>query len=148
MPRKKLKTGGRKAKAKPASMAAPKAAPSCKRKQWSEESMTTALVEARKGVHAINKIAVMYGVPKSTLHDRISGRVQHGKKPGPPYLNPTEEQELAGHLISMAKIGYGKTRKEVKLMAENVAKEKRYYGLVGFLMDGGKAFSQEPKFVP
>ena len=110
MPRKKLKTGGRKAKAKPASTAAPKAAPSCKRKQWSEESMTAALVEARKGIHAINKIAVMHGVPKSTLLDRISGRVQHGKKPGPsPYLNPTEEQELAGHLISMAKIGYGRS---------------------------------------
>ena len=54
--------------------------------------MTAALVKARKGVHAINKIAVMYGVPKSILHDRISGRVQHGKKPGPsPYLNLTEE---------------------------------------------------------
>ena len=126
MPRKKLKTGRRKGKAKSATTAAPKAAPTCKRKQWREESMTAALVEARKGIHAINKIAVMYGVPKSTLYDRISGRVQHGKKPGPsPYLDPKEEQELAGHLISIAKIGYGKTRKEVKLIAENVAKEKK-----------------------
>ena len=51
----------------------------------------------------------MYGVPKSTLYDRISGRVQHGKIPGPsPYLDPTEEQKLAGHFISMAKISYGK----------------------------------------
>ena len=81
--------------------------------------MIAALAEARKGIHAINKIAVMYWVHKSTLYDRISGRVQHGKNPSPPpYLDPTEEQELAGHLISIAIIGYGKTRKEVKLIAE------------------------------
>ena len=77
MPRKKFRTARRKAKAKPAAAAAPKAAPTCKRKQWSEESMTAALNEFRKGIHPINKIAVLYGVPKSTLHDRISGRVRH-----------------------------------------------------------------------
>ena len=125
MPRKKFRTARRKPKANPATPAAPKATPTCKRKQWSEESMTAALSEFRKGTHSINKIAVLYGVPKSTLHDRISGRVRHGTKPGPAlYLDPTEEQELADHLITVAKIGYGKTRKEVKMIAENVAKEK------------------------
>ena len=123
MPRKKFRTARRQAKAKPAP---PKAAPICKRKQWSEESMTAALNEFKKGIYPINKIAVLYGVPKSTLHDRISGRVRHGTKPGPsPYLDHTEEQELADHLITVAKIGYGKTRKEVKMIAENVAKEKK-----------------------
>ena len=125
MPRKKFRTACRKPKAIPATLAAPKAVPTCKRKQWNEESMTAALNEFQKGIHSINKIAVLYGVPKSTLHDRISGRVQHGTKRGPPpYLNPIEEQELAGHLITVAKIGYGKTRKEVKMIAESVAKEK------------------------
>ena len=56
------------------------------------------------------------------------------------YLDATEEQELADHLITVAKIGYGKTRKEVKLIAENVAREKMYYRQNKFLMDGGKAF--------
>ena len=126
MPRKKFRTARCKAKAKPAAAAAPKVAPTCKRKQWSEESMTVALNEFRKGIHPINKIAVLYGVPKSTLYDRISGRARHGTKPGPsPYLDPIEEQELADHLITVAKIGYGKTRKEVKMIAENVAKEKK-----------------------
>ena len=123
MPRKKFRTACRKPKAIPATPAAPKAAPTCKRKQWSEESMTAALNEFRKGIHSINKIAVLYGVPKSTLHDHISGRVQHGTKPGPPpYLNPIEEQELADYLITVAKIGYGKTRKEVKMITESVAR--------------------------
>ena len=71
--------------------------------------MTAALVEYSKEILAITKISEMYGVPKSTLYDRISGRVQHGKIPGPsPCLDPTEGQKLAGHFISMAKISYGK----------------------------------------
>ena len=126
MPRKKFRTAHHKSKAIPATRATPKAAPTCKRKQWNEESMTAALNEFKKGIHSINRIAVLYGVPKSTLHDCISGRVRHGKKPGPaPYLDPTEEQELADHLITVPKIGYGKSRKEVKMIAENVAKEKK-----------------------
>jgi len=47
------------------------------------------------------------------------------------YLDPTKEQELAGHLIFMAKIGYGKTRKEVvKLIVKKCCKRKKDYGLV------------------
>ena len=34
----------------------------------------------------ISRAAEMHGVPKSTLHDRISGNVTHGDKPGPDQL--------------------------------------------------------------
>ena len=51
--------------------------------------------------------------------------MKHGTKPGPrPYLNDQEERALADHLIEAAKIGYGKTRKEVKSIVERVAEEK------------------------
>ena len=37
----------------------------------------------------------MFGLPPSTLKDRLSGRVLHGRKPVPvPYLLPDEEDEL------------------------------------------------------
>ena len=122
---KKFRTAHCQAKAKPA---APKAAPTCKGKQWSKESMITALNEFKKGIYPINKIAMLYGVPKSTLHDSINGRVRHDTKPGPsPYLYHTEEEELADHLITVAKISYGKTRKEVKMIADSVAEEKKVY---------------------
>ena len=76
---------------------------------------------------SINKSALLHGVPLTTLKDRLSGRVKHGIKPGPrPYLNDGEESALADHLTEAAKIGYGKTRKEVKSIAESVAKEKEY----------------------
>ena len=36
--------------------------------------------------------ARLHGVPKTSLHDRIKGRVVHGVKPGPkPYLSTEEE---------------------------------------------------------
>ena len=59
-------------------------------------------------------------MPRSTLNDRISGRVVHGTKPEPsPYLAAAEEKELSHFLIDTAKAGYGKTRKEVKTCSLN-----------------------------
>ena len=84
--------------------------PAAKRKQWTEEQMTGALAAASEGMPA-NRAATMYGVPRSTLKDRLSGRVVHGHKSGPrPYLDPDEEKELTDFLISSAECGYGKTR--------------------------------------
>ena len=75
--------------------------------------MTGALAAASEGTPA-NKAATMYGVPKSTLKDQISGRVVHGRNPGPcPYLDPDEEKEVADFLVSSTECGYGKTRREV-----------------------------------
>ena len=95
-----------------------------KRKQWTEEQMLSAIEAVRKGM-AANKAAMLHGIPRSTLKDRLSGRVRHGTKPGPhPYLQPSEEKELVEYLRTAARIGYGKTRREVKSIAENVAIEK------------------------
>ena len=49
----------------------------------------------------------MHGIPKSTLHDRISGNVTHGDKPGPDQLlSPAEEEELSNFLVEVAQAGY------------------------------------------
>lgn len=69
--------------------------------------------------------ARLFGVPRSTLRDRVTGNVKHGTKPGPaPYLTKSEETELASFLVDVAKAGYGKSRGEVKRLAENVARDK------------------------
>ena len=58
------------------------------------------------------------------LYDRVSGRVAHGVKPGPePYLSQTEEKELVGHLKHSAKVGYGKTRRDVLCIVESSVSE-------------------------
>ena len=64
-------------------------------------------------------------MPRQTLRDRVSGRVTHGTKPGPkPYLSSTEEKELGSFLVDVAKAGYGKSRSQIKRLAEAVANDK------------------------
>ena len=96
-----------------------------KRKQWSDQQMRDAMEAASSGVVSVNGAADMYGVPRSTLKDRLNGRVLHGTKPGPrPYLEESEERELVKHLKDCAEIGLGKTRGEVLRIAECVAESK------------------------
>ena len=80
----------------------------------------------RKEPISINKAALLHGVPPTTLKDRLSGRVAHSTKPGPvKYLNDEEDCALSDHLIKAAKAGYGKTQGQVKVIVENVVREKK-----------------------
>ena len=82
-------------------------------------------VEAVKRGMSVLRAATLHGVPRTTLQNRVKGRVKHGDKPGPnTYLTPAEEEELASFLMEVARVGYGKTRREVKLLVEAVAREK------------------------
>ena len=82
-------------------------------------------MEAVKSGQSVFRAAVNYGVPKSTLHDRISGRSIHGKKPGPePYLTLTEEKSLSDFLKEVASVGYGKSRSDIMRITEQVLKDK------------------------
>ena len=74
----------------------------------------------------INEAARMNNVPPTILKDRISGTVKHhGTKPGPKkYLNDVEEEELAIFLIDVSAMGYGKSRKDVRGIAEDYARNK------------------------
>ena len=88
--------------------------------------MVAAMEAVKEGTVSINKVALLHGVPPTTLKDRLSGRVHHGTKPGQKqYFNDKEENILADHLLESARIGYGKTRKQVMSIVENVAKEKQ-----------------------
>ena len=59
----------------------------------------------------VNRAALEYNVPCTTLKDRVSGRVIHGSNMGPKmYLTYEEEKESVDFLLNRAKIGYAKTR--------------------------------------
>ena len=76
---------------------------------WDEMSMVQAM-NAVDGGLSIRKASEMFGVPKSSLHDRTSGKIQHGKKPGRvPYLTRREEDEFVNFLIKCANMGYPHT---------------------------------------
>ena len=74
---------------------------------------------------AIKELGLMDQLTQSTqqqdhtLKNRLSGRVVDGTKPG--YFNSLEEKKLEEYLIQANKVWYGKTRCQVKIIAEKVA---------------------------
>ena len=65
-----------------------------------------------------------FGVPKSTIHDRINKKVATST-PGPEkYLSTIEEEELAHFLIGCAAIGYPRTRADVVSIVEQHLRKK------------------------
>ena len=73
----------------------------------------------------VNLAAKEHGVLATTLKDRLSGRVEHGKKSGPmPYLTSQEEDELATFLKNASNVGYGKTKREVLLIVQKTLEQK------------------------
>ena len=124
MPRKRRSITTRKrSRSAPATLSVSPRQPK-KRKQWSDEHMKAALKAVEDG-ESINRAARDYGIPRSTLYDRVSGKVVHGVKPGPrPYLTSEEEKELGTYLKQCAKVGYGKTRRDVLALVQTAASDK------------------------
>ena len=92
MPRKRKSFSSRKrSHSAPATLRVSSLRPA-KRKQWSMTAVLRALEEGA----SLTRASRDFGVPRSTLHDRVSRRVVHGVKPGPkPYLDEPEEKELS-----------------------------------------------------
>ena len=53
-----------------------------RRKQWTNIQMEKAMEAVMSG-GGINRAAMEHGVPRTTLKDCLSGRVDHGDNPGP-----------------------------------------------------------------
>ena len=85
----------------------------------------------------INRAALQFGVPCTTLKDRISGRVLHVTRIGPkPYLSHEEEKELVEFICNCSKMGYGKMRKEVLNIVRAAVSIKKGHQTVGQISDG------------
>ena len=81
-------------------------------KDYHHEKLYRAYEDVKDGRLSIRHAAEQYGIPKSTLGDRISGRVRFGAHSGPPrYLSDSEERELACFICQSAGIGYARTKK-------------------------------------
>lgn len=71
-------------------------------KAWTEEQMSHAYEAYQNGTLSVHPIAeeYHYGVPESTLQDRVSGHVLPGTKSGKKrYLGDDEEKELVNFLM-------------------------------------------------
>ncbi|KAK6328851.1 hypothetical protein J4Q44_G00008290, partial [Coregonus suidteri] len=91
-----------------------------KRKQWSEVDMFHAMEDCGAGM-AIRQAAKVHGVPRQTLADRLSGRVTHGCRSGPPtLLAPEDENSLVQYCIYCASHGFPFTRQRLMKYADKI----------------------------
>ena len=83
--------------------------------KWSKQQLDAALKEVArlKGKASINAISKKYGIPVSTLHDHVRGKVKKvgaGKPTVPTYA---EEEEIVYCCQVLQEIGYGLTKEIV-----------------------------------
>ena len=71
------------------------------------------------GEMSLRKAAEEYGVPRSTLHAKVQGKVPISVKSGAKkHLTDEEEERLVEFLAGCASIGYAKSCKEVMAIAQ------------------------------
>lgn len=82
-----------------------------KRVKYNPVDLDKAVTAVKNKILSIRKAAKYYGVPKSTISDRITGRVQDGALPGKKPVFPIEiETQIATKIKDAARMGFGITR--------------------------------------
>ncbi len=87
--------------------------------------MDLAVRDVISGANTLRRAALEYGVPRSTLSDRVTGKVCPGAVSGAPrYLDDDEEEELVEFLIGCAEVGYPKSVREVRAYVDSMLADK------------------------
>ena len=94
-------------------------------KSYDQDDISKAYTAVKEGGMAIRKAAAVYGVPYTTLADRVDGRVNIDtvKSGATPLFSLEQEALLARHLDTMAEVGYGYSRQETLNLATEYAVE-------------------------
>lgn len=97
-----------------------------KRRQYNSDNLLAAFNAVKDSSISVNAAAKQFGVPLTTLRDRVDGRISMGvTRTGPPLLmEKDEEAEIVHFLQTMAKYGYRYTRQELSEIATDQAVEK------------------------
>ena len=70
--------------------------------QFKNLGNSLAAIEAVKNEEPLLRAAVTFGIPRTTLGDRMRGKVVHGTKCGPrPYLSPDEKLKLSDFIVEV-----------------------------------------------
>ena len=98
-----------------------------KYKSWNEDRVSKAIEAVHKENLSVRRAALQFDVPKSTLHDRLTGKVVSGGQSGPmKYLSDEEEDELEEFLVGCASLGFARSRQQViELVQEVVTRKQR-----------------------
>ena len=105
-------------------------------KSGNEEKLHKAYEAVKTDRMTLRQASEVFGVPKSTLHDRLTGKVLFGSHSGPSRLmSEREEEELVSFLIHCASVGYPRSRKETNLiltLVQTILTMKGYHGTVSY----------------
>ena len=94
-------------------------------KQWDKTSLQKAMCAVNEEGMSLRKASELYGIPRSTLHDKCTGKVDFEAFPGPArYLSFEEEEEFVSFLMRCADIGYGRSRKQVLSVIQGIVESK------------------------
>ena len=81
---------------------------------YGSENMKKALEAVLARRMPVRKAAKEHGVPRSTLHERVTGKVVPNTRSGAKrYLSDEEEAALVNFLIGWASVGYAKSCEDV-----------------------------------
>ena len=87
--------------------------PKCEHRDWTENEAKEAVNACHKGV-LIWRAAEFYGIPKSTICDKLNGKMPMGQKKWPPTkLSPELEDRIEKWIIHIVKIRYGQMRLDI-----------------------------------
>ncbi|XP_061753696.1 uncharacterized protein LOC133551224 isoform X1 [Nerophis ophidion] len=96
-----------------------------KKKKWTEEAMERALIEVKSRRCTVRQAAKQFGVPKSSLGDRVSGRVTPGSRSGPAQLITSSDEELLVEFsLYMSKHGFPLTKQQLVSFASSIYKRQ------------------------
>lgn len=96
-----------------------------KKKKWTEEAMERALIEVKSGRCTVRQAAKEFAVPKSSLGDRVSGRVAPGSRSGPAQLITSADEELLVEFaLYMSKHGFPLTKQQLVSFASTIYKRQ------------------------
>ena len=86
-----------------------------KRGLYTHDNLCRAVQTVKNSRMSVRQASASYGVPRSTISDKILNKTSLDKcTPGPnTVLSHEEEEHLAKWAIQMAKIGYGREKQEL-----------------------------------
>lgn len=84
-----------------------------KKFQYAQEAMDKAMEEVSKGC-SVSAASKKYGVPRTTLIDKLAGKYEPDAKPGQPtILKSDEEALLVKWILKLARLGFSVTKSQL-----------------------------------
>ncbi|XP_071138373.1 uncharacterized protein [Mytilus edulis] len=84
------------------------------KQNYNDTTLEMVVQLVKDGGISMRKAALAYGIPRSTIQDKVNGRTEIAARSGPkPVLSTTEEARIVEWCLEMAKIGYPRTRFEL-----------------------------------